>query len=923
MNPDHWLRADEVFAQALERAPEDREAFLDRACAGEPELRRKVERLLAADERDGSFLERPAGELLGILFDADEGGRIGPYRLLSRIGGGGMGTVYRARREDEHYQQDVAVKILRSGLQSTEALHRFLSERQILARLEHPNIARLYDGGSTEDGRPYLVMELVEGLPLDEYCDSHRLTVDQRLGLFRRICAAVQYAHQNLLVHRDLKPANILVTSAGEPKLLDFGIAKRLEPDPASDPRRTRTGLRIMTPSYASPEQIKGEPITTASDVYSLGVVLYELLVGRSPYPASAGLPHEIERAICEAEPERPSAALFRGEHPSASAVAEARCARPQALQRRLLGDLDNIVLMALRKDPGRRYGSVAQLSRDLESHLHSLPVRARPETFPYVAGKFLRRHRAGAFTSAVVLLLIAGFVTSLIAQGRRVARERDKARYALSFLVNTFKDADPYQTRGERLTAQEILARGEERVARDLSGQPDVQGDLMDAIGQVELGLGRLDRAGRLLERGYELRRKAHGRESVEAAESLEHLGLLEGQRSNPAGAEARLRQALALQRRRLGDRDLRVAGTLNELGEVLVIRAAYGEAERFHREALEIAREVQGPSGPKVAEGILLLADARRGAGDYAEAEKLFRQGLALQRRALGERDPRFQRQQTRFGNTLLDAGKFQEAEALLRRILEEQRRVLGPNHPDVVLTMNSLGDAVHRQGRDQETEAIDREALAIARAHFGPSHTILADLLSNLAGAIDAQDRIPEAIPYYQEAMEVRRRQFGEESWQVAQSMLLLAGAHRMVEDYPEGLRLAERALAILEKVEGPAHPHVAFAEREIAKSYLAQQRFAEAEPHARRSMEIWRRELRPGHPDLARSKTTLARVLIPLGRLDEAEALLRESNAALSAQFGADPKMAKPSRDLLDEIARIRKQQAPGDRIAAVH
>ncbi|HEV2843761.1 MAG TPA: serine/threonine-protein kinase, partial [Thermoanaerobaculia bacterium] len=436
-DPERWRTVDRIFAQALELPPAERAVFLDAACAGDAGLRRDVERLLGADERNDTFMERPAGELLGwrpLAGEDEEGGRLGPYRLLRRIGGGGMGTVYLARRDDEQYQQEVAIKVLRAGLEATEAYHRFIAERQILARLQHPNIARLYDGGTTEDGRPFLVMELVDGLPVDQYCDQGQLNVDQRLGLFRRICSAVEHAHQNLLVHRDIKPGNILVTPDGEPKLLDFGIAKQLEPKVATDSGPlTRTGLRIMTPSYASPEQVKGEAVTTASDVYSLGVLLYELLTGRSPYP-SAEVTYEIERAICEQEPERPSVAVFRAGAVSPEEIASARKARPQALQRRLRGDLDNIVLMALRKEPGRRYGSVAKLSRDLERHQEDLPVAARADTLRYRARKFVVRNRAGVAAAVAVFLLVSllvvGFMARLIEQRHQVARERDKAQY-------------------------------------------------------------------------------------------------------------------------------------------------------------------------------------------------------------------------------------------------------------------------------------------------------------------------------------------------------------------------------------------------------------------------------------------------------------------------------------------------------------
>lgn len=395
METERWHEVDRLFAEALDRPRAQRLAFLDAACAGDTALRREVERLLAADEAGADFLAGPPEELLELNLDEqEEGGSLGPYRLLRKIGSGGMGTIYLARREDEHYQRDVAVKILRSDLESDEIRHRFIAERQILARLDHPNIAHLYDGGDTEDGRPYLVMELVEGLPVDQYCDLHRLTLDQRLGLFQKICAAVRHAHQNLLVHRDLKPANILVTPQGEPKLLDFGIAKRLAPGPDEAAHKTRIGLRLLTPRYASPEQVRSAAITTASDVYSLGVILYELLAGRSPYQAAAEVPYEMERVICRQEPERPSLAVFRPGPPQAEEIALARKTRPRALAHCLRGDLDSIVLKALRKEPGQRYGSAAQLAEDLERHCRDLPVAAR-DTLRSRVQKFLLRNRA------------------------------------------------------------------------------------------------------------------------------------------------------------------------------------------------------------------------------------------------------------------------------------------------------------------------------------------------------------------------------------------------------------------------------------------------------------------------------------------------------------------------------------------------
>ncbi|HEX3556946.1 MAG TPA: tetratricopeptide repeat protein [Thermoanaerobaculia bacterium] len=913
-----WREVDRIFAAALERAAAERGAFLAAACAGDLGLRREVEGLLAADERSGDFLERPAGEILGVLPLGGDGGRLGPYRLLRRIGSGGMGAVYLARRDDEQYERLVAVKVLRWGLDSPEARHRFLAERQILARLEHPNIARLYDGGTTEEGRPYLVMELVEGLPVDVYCDRHRLTVGQRLDLFRRICGAVQYAHQNLLVHRDLKPANILVTAAGEPKLLDFGIAKRLEEDCGlgGDPDDTLAGLRVMTPVYASPEQVQGRAVTTASDVYTLGVLLYELLAGRLPYRLASHRDQDVAAAIVGQEPEPPSQSLLHS--PSPEPIAAARCTRPRALARRLRGDLDAIVLRALSKAPQSRYASVALLSQDLERHLAHRPVTARPNTLLYRAGKLVRRNPATAAAASLVVLLGLGLLASFAVQERRVARERDKARYTLAFLVDTFKQADPYHARGEGLTAREILDQGAARVSRELAGQPDVQAELLDSIGEVALGLGRYDQAEPLLERALALRRQRFGPESLPVAQSLEHLGLLKQERSDLAAAEALLRQSLALERRRLGDRDLQVAKTLNELAQVIANQVRYAEAETLHRQAMAIARETEGPAGRTVVESLLGVAKRKGERGDYAEAERLFRQGLDVERRTLGDRHPQLYHDQTDLGEILFEAGKYQAAEALLRQSLAGQQKVLGREHPDVATTLNNLAMVVQRRNRYAEAEVIDREVLQITRSQFGPTHWRVAIILGNLGSVLVGQDtpeKIREGIPYYEEALAIRRQNLGDRAPLVAQIHLLLAGAHRQLHEAEKALPLAQQALHLLEQTEGPEHPHVAFALRELGRDYVDLARYDEAEPYLRHALDIRRRELPAGSADVANAKASLGDCLISLGRFTEADALLREADAALSAQFPPDDYRVELVRSLRARLEKARGAPHP--------
>jgi serine/threonine protein kinase len=535
---DRWREVDRLFEAALDRPPEERVPFLDAACGADAELRAEVAKLLAADEAgSGDFLEQPALALLtttsgtereGTPFEIEwpegaPGPRLGPYRLIAPLQSGGMGTVYRAARDDDQYQRQVAIKMLRAGLCSDEGRHRFRVERQILARLEHPHIARLYEGGETEEGCPYLVMELIDGEPIDRYCDNRRLTIEERLGLFRQVCGAVQHAHQSLLVHRDLKPSNILVTAAGEPKLLDFGIAKELDAA-AGDAGLTRTGLRLLTPGYGSPEQARGEPVSTASDVYSLGVLLYELLCGRSPYRLEGLAPHEVEREIGTREPLPPSRAVDPAT-PEAEAIAQARGLTPRGLRRRLAGDLDNVVAHALRKEPHRRYPSAASLSGDLKAHLFDLPVAARPDSLAYRLTKGVRRHRLGVAAAALLVALLSGFLVSLRSQQRRLATERDKAEQALSFLLKAATAANPYESGDGAPTVQDLLDKGAQEAAHGLRDQPEVQAALFESLSRVNARYFRFAEAEALLRQALALRERAFGKGSREASRTREHL--------------------------------------------------------------------------------------------------------------------------------------------------------------------------------------------------------------------------------------------------------------------------------------------------------------------------------------------------------------------------------------------------------------
>ncbi|MGH7575644.1 MAG: protein kinase domain-containing protein, partial [Longimicrobiales bacterium] len=668
MDAQRWAQIQALFLAALDHAPDERADFLEQECAGDRELAQDVAALLDchAEDRALAIEDRFLVDESGALADGDAdplvNASLGPYRVSRRIGRGGMGEVYLAAR-DEPYRQEVAVKVVRLGVHEPETARRFRAERQILARLAHPHIARLLDGGVTGDGRPYLVMEHVVGSPITEYCDERRLTIPERLRLFRTVCDAVQFAHRNLIVHRDVKPSNVLVTEDGEVKLLDFGIAKLLEPEP-EERAETQTALRLMTPDYAAPEQVRGDPVTTATDVYALGALLYELLTGHHPHRFVTRAPSEIERVICDEPPAWPSAvvsttwdARSAGDDAPAAAITPDRVSHERGtqtarLRRTLEGDLDNIIIMALRKEPDRRYASAAQLVEDVERYLDGQPVIARKDTIGYRVRKFVRRHRAAVAGAAGVFTLVLGFGVAMTLQADALALERDraqleadKATQVAEFLEELFEAPDPFAPSADRLDTlrvRALLVQGTEKVRTELETQPLVQAQLFTVLGSVFQSLGDLDAAQPLLEEALAIREGAHGGTHLETAASQHELAMLWNAMGRYAEADSILRNALATRSTLLGAEHIEVASSLTALATALRDQGDYDGADSLYHHALAIRRRLLGAEHLDVATSLNYLSTFYYQRGDYAAADSLVREALALRRRLLGAEHP-----------------------------------------------------------------------------------------------------------------------------------------------------------------------------------------------------------------------------------------------------------------------------------------
>jgi eukaryotic-like serine/threonine-protein kinase len=893
-----WLRLSPLLDKAFDVDAGGRAELLAAVRAESPDLAVTLDDLLAEHDRVvvGRFLEGEPD--LGELSFPGIGQTIGAYKLERPLGAGGMGTVWLGRRGDGRFDGQVAIKLLNLAVLDQVGQERFRREGTLLARLSHPNIARLFDAGVSAGGQPYLVLEYVQGQRIDVFADEHRLTVVERVRLIVDVLAAVSHAHANLIVHRDLKPSNILVSADGTAKLLDFGIAKLLVAESGEDLNTLSRDGRALTPDFGAPEQLRGGPIVMATDVYSIGVLLYLLLTGRRPYELAGRSAADIERIVCDSTPGRPSATFDSTGTPTddQKSRALARGATPAHLRRRLRGDLDTIVMKALRKEPERRYVTVAALHDDLHRCLKGHPVLARPDRVAYRMRKFAGRHRAGVAVAAVLFGLVAGGVIRERTLRARAEVEARKARTVEEYLVSVFDVANPFAppgTRGDDVTARALLDRGAARVNSSLSAQPEVQAELREVLGNVYVNLGLFDTAEPLLRSALEQRRTLYGVRHPSVAAAMDRLGDLLVRESRFDEAEPLLREALAQRRALLGDTHADTAQSMDHLGTLFQERSDYDAAEPLFREAIAVRRRIHGPDHEDVATslnnlGLLLHFKARD-----AQTEQLYREALAIYVRRLGEDHPSTAQTEHNLAQVLEESGRLDEAEALYRRALASKRRTLGSAHPSVTVNLNNFANFLAvEQGRLDEAEVLVREALALDRQMFHEPHAYVAESLRRLGMVLRLKGDFDGAERSYRQALAMNRTLFGAEHLRIASSLNHIALTLQAKGDLAGAIALFRQSLAQYRRLVGEQHVNYRTVRNNLARALRENGDAAEAEGMFRAALDRADLATRAHREQAIAAQVGLGLTLSDQGRAAEAIPLLERAVAMSRDRFGPD-------------------------------
>ena len=918
-----WPEIDHIFLEALNLPPERRGHYLEERCS-DPALRREVEALLQAEKRSRAFFENSspgvwvAGVDGGGYGGPGEGDIVGAYRLKRILGRGGSSTVYLADRADGEFHHDVAVKILDPSLMGRAGRDRFHQERQILADLRHPNIAGLLDGGITAGGWPYIVMEYVEaGVPIDRFCDDMRLPVRSRLSLFKTVCEAVHHAHRGLVVHRDLKPGNVLVSEDGVVKLVDFGIAKILDPGVGSEGSfETRAGFHPMTPAYAAPEQIRGDPVTTATDVYQLGSLLYHLLTGHRPFDNRVDAGSLLSRLDSDG-PEPPSRVVLREVDGGAPGAAEevamggedpaaVRGTSMSGLRSQLKGDLDTLVLSAMSADPERRYASAEALAAEVDRYLEGRPLEVHPDSTAYRFSKLLRRHPFGAAMSAATTLILTAVSMGLVRQYQRAELERDKAEEVSRFLVGLFERTDPRSAASDTLTVKAVLAEGAARVTDELSQQPLVQAGVMNAIGEAYMGLGTFDDAQRLITSALEIRRRELPDDHADLGESHHNLGeLLIEQRIFP-DAEREFREALRIRSRSLGRGSREVAVTLGSLGLAQHAQGDFEGAGVSYERALRVYQDNGIPLDHAATQTQVNLGYLRVRQNRPEAAQDLLRSALAIRRALFGEDHASVASALSALAEPERMQGQLDSATVHVEAALAIMERLYGTESVRVVGPLITLGSILAARGELGRAEATHRRGLAVAAETLGRESPDVARILNDLSGVLRDTGELVEAVSLGREAVSTYRRVLGADHLFSAFANHTLGTALAAAGYYQEAESTFLEALRVFGVNDLGEEPQSARSLTQLGSVQLGAGRPEVAEEQIRRALSIWERQESPDSVQVASTRGYLGKSLLDQGRLEESEPVLLSAFESLRATSTAPQQVIRRIAGWLVEL-----------------
>ena len=872
LDGERWARVQTLFHEAAERPAGEWRAYLETACPHDAGMVAEVLGLLEEDAR-ASLLDRPLAEVAhGLLHEGAAAPlpreRFGPYRIRELLGEGGMGVVYLAERQD--LGSRAAIKILRDAWLSPARRERFASEQRTLAQLNHPAIAQLLDADTLADGTPWFVMEYVEGVPLTTYCRTRNTSIQGRLLLFRSACEAVQHAHRHAVIHRDLKPSNILVKNDGTVKLLDFGIAKQLESLDVPV-EQTQTGLRLMTPAYAAPEQILAGRIGIHTDIYSLGVVLYELLAGRLPYDLTGRTAAEIESLIAEQIPERPSV-LARAAGGSADAAARARSISPAAW-----ADLDVLCLTAMQKEPQRRYRTVDALIRDIDHYLAGEPLEARPDTVGYRVGKFVRRNRGPVFVAATVAAAVIGlvvFYTVRLTNARNAAvAEASRTQRIQRFTMSLFQGGEREVGPADSLRVVSLVDRGVQE-ARSLDAEPMVQAELYHTLGSIYQQLGNLPRADTLLQAALDRRRSLFPAGSPEVTGSQVALGLLRVEQARYEEAEAVVRSAVEESRGTLPQGHPAVAEATLALGQVLQARGSYDDAIRVGEEAVRLYTLPGDSVTPELAASLAVLAGDHFYAGHYETSDSLNHRILGIYRRLYGERHPLVATVLIDLGASQFDRGNYADAERYDRQGLAVYESFYGADHPETAHALTMLGRALIFQNKFADGDSLLRRALTIRERVFGPENPVVASTLNELGSVAYQQDRLDEAEAAWGRMAKIYKKAYNNKHYLIGIALSNLASVYVKREQYVRAESLYREVLERYEGVLAADHVNVGITRIKLGRALLRQRRYADAAAESFAGYQILIKQANPGVSFLRAARTDLALAYDSLHQSDKA-------------------------------------------------